>query len=83
MYIAVRRRIRPLTVIVALGVVWSILCIVLAALSEGNTVYQAVFAGIIVGGLFSGGTLALAWYFHNSEQRAALASSPPDNDVSA
>lgn len=69
MYLGIRRRWASPLVISALGVFFSFLAIFLMALSQGNNIYQALFAGLIVGGLFSGGTLAMAWYFQSSENR--------------
>src|SRR5690606_23597396 len=57
MYIAVRRRWASPLVIAAIGVVASIVVITLMSLSEGNHIYQALFVGLLVGGLFSAGTL--------------------------
>lgn len=75
-YIAIRRRWASPTLVAALGVLGSIVIMTLVALTEGNIIYQAVFVGLLVGGLFSIGTLAMAWYFASSETRQA--SIPPD-----
>ena len=60
------------------GVLGSIIVMTLTGLAQGNSIYQAAFAGLLVGGLFSGGTLAIASYFHSSEQRQQAY--PPTED---
>ena len=42
----------------------------LIGLAQGNSIYQAIFAGLLIGGLFSGGVLAMAAYFQGNEQRS-------------
>jgi hypothetical protein len=71
MYLAIRRRWAAPTLVAALGVFASILLITLMSLAQGNVIYQAIFVGLLVGGLFSAGTLAMAWYFTSHDQRAA------------
>ena len=71
MYIAIRRRFAATVVIAAIGVFASIIVMTLIGLVQGNTFYQAIFAGILVGGLFSAGTLAMAAYFQTNEQRSS------------
>lgn len=78
MYIAVRRRWASPLVIAAIGVVASIVVITLMSLSEGNHIYQALFVGLLVGGLFSAGTLAIASYFLSQEERHL--SPPPSSE---
>ncbi|MDZ4765576.1 MAG: hypothetical protein SGI73_13580 [Chloroflexota bacterium] len=70
MYVIVRRRLLPPLIIALIGVIASIVSIFFMAREQGNNVYQAAFAGIIVGGLLSAGTLGMAIYFLNSERRA-------------
>jgi hypothetical protein len=69
MYIAIRRRIGHPALVAGLGVLLSITVMTFNGLAQGNTIYQAIFAGLLVGGLFSGGTVIIAWYFTSSEQR--------------
>jgi Na+/H+-translocating membrane pyrophosphatase len=71
MYIAIRRRFASPIVIAGMGVVASVIVMTLIGLVQGNTFYQAIFAGILVGGLFSAGTLAMAAYFQSNEQRSS------------
>lgn len=78
MYIAVRRRWASPLVIAAVGVIASVVVITLMSLTEGNHIYQALFVGLLVGGLFSAGTLAIAWYFLSQEERRL--SSPPTEE---
>jgi Na+/H+-translocating membrane pyrophosphatase len=73
MYLVVRRRMLPPLPVAALGVVVSVVSITLMGLAQGNLIYQAIFAGIVVGGLLSAATLGIAIYFLRSEERAAAA----------
>lgn len=75
-YVAIRRRFGSPTLIAAFGVIGSVVVMTLTALAQGNTIYQAIFAGLLVGGLFSAGTLAMAWYFSSNEARQTA--QPPD-----
>jgi Na+/H+-translocating membrane pyrophosphatase len=69
MYIAIRRRLAAPVIIAAIGVFASIVVMTLIGLAQGNSVYQAIFVGLLIGGLFSGGTLAMAVYFQTNERR--------------
>lgn len=69
MYLGIRRRWLPPTPLAILGVVGSIITMTLMALAQGNNNVQAIFVGLLVGGLFSAGTLAMAWYFHSNTKR--------------
>ncbi len=73
MYIGIRRQWAAPGMIAGAGVVLSIILMVLVSLSQGNPVVQAVLVGILVGGLYSGATLAVAWYLHSNEMRARYA----------
>lgn len=73
MYIGIRRQWAAPGMIAGAGVLASIILMVMVSLSQGNPVVQAVLVGILVGGLFSGATLAVAWYFHSNEMRARYA----------
>lgn len=77
-YVVVRRRLLPSAVMGLISVVGGIISITLMALAQETNIYQAVFAGIVVGLPLSGGTLAMALYFLRSEQR--LAQAPPDDE---
>jgi uncharacterized membrane protein len=68
-YLAVRRRWASPGVIAVVGVLASIIDMVLISLAQGNSVFQAAVVGIVVGAIFSGATLAVAWYFHTNEVR--------------
>lgn len=68
-YLSIRRRLLPPLLTAALGMLLSIVIMTLMGLAQGNTVYQALFAGFLVGGLFCGGVLAMAWYFQTGELR--------------
>lgn len=78
MYVVVRRRLVPPILIGIIGVIASIIALTLMGLAQGNEIYQAIFAGIIVGGLLSGGTLAMALYFLSSERRLGSVESNQD-----
>jgi len=70
MYIAIRREWAAPGMVAGAGVILSIITMTLVSIMQGNSVIQAVIVGILVGGLFSGATLAIAWYFHSNERRA-------------
>ncbi len=69
MYVAIRRRWLSPTLIASVGVGASIVIMTLIGMAQGNHIYQALFAGFMVGGLFSVGTLAVASFFSSSERR--------------
>lgn len=68
-YISIRRRLLPPTVSAILGVFGSVVVVTLMSSAMGNFIVQAIFVGLLVGGLFSAGTLALAWYFQTNEKK--------------
>lgn len=68
-YLGIRRQWAPPAAIAAVCVVASFVLMMLISLAQGNSIYQAIFVGLFVGGLFSGGILAVAWYFQKNEQR--------------
>lgn len=77
-YVGIRRRWASVAAIAAVCVVASFILMMLISLTQGNSIYQAVFVGLAVGGLFSGGILGMAWYFQNGElKKAAPAAMPP------
>jgi hypothetical protein len=69
MYISIRRAWFPPGVTATVGVVVSMIVMVLISLAQHNLPIQAVVVGILLGGIFSGVTLAAAWYFHSQELR--------------
>lgn len=79
MYLAIRRGWAAPGLISGVGVLASIVAMVLYSLAQGNSILQAVVVGIVVGALFSGAVLAIAWYFHNNEIRSRYAAgqAPP------
>jgi len=79
-YMAIRRRWGPPALVSIFGVIAGIVTMTLMGLAQGNTLAQALFAGFLVGGLFSLGALAMAWYFKTSEARRARYS-PADADL--
>lgn len=70
MYIAIRRRWLPPLLSATAGVIASIAVMTLSALAQGNSIYQALFTGLLVGGLFSIGVVAMAYYFALNEERS-------------
>ncbi len=70
MYLSIRRGWFPPGVTATVGVVVSMIVMVLISLAQNNLPIQAVIVGILLGGIFSGITLAAAWYFHSQELRA-------------
>ncbi len=78
MYLGIRRSWAAPGVIAAAGVAASIILMTLTALAQNNLLIQAIIVGVLVGGLFSGATLAVAWYFHSSELRARYAADAAD-----
>jgi Zn-dependent protease with chaperone function len=69
MYLGIRRRWLSPALIAAIGVVINIVIMTVVGIAEGNTIYQAVFVGFLIGGLFSVAVLAIAWFFQRSEAR--------------
>ena len=79
MYIAIRRLWGSPVLVTAIGVLLSIVLMTLNGLVQGNSIFQAIFAGLLVGGLFSGGVVIMAWYFTNNQRRRNLYQ-PPDEE---
>ncbi len=72
-YLAIRRQwAGPVTISLS-SVLGSIITMILLSLAQGNSIIHAVLIGIAIGFVFSGATLAIAWYFHSSELRAQYA----------
>ena len=70
MYIAIRREWFAPGVTSGVGVVLSMVLMTALSLAQNNPFVWALLVGILLGGLFSGATLAVAWYFHKNELRA-------------
>jgi len=73
MYLSIRRGWFAPGATAAIGVVLSMIIMVMISLAQNNLPIQAVIVGVILGGIFSGVTLAAAWYFHSQELRARFA----------
>ena len=69
-YLAIRREWAAPMIVAAGSVIASILAMALTSLAQGNMIIHAIAVGIVVGSVFSGATLAIAWYFHSNELRA-------------
>lgn len=67
MYLAIRRRWTSPGVTAGIGVMLSIILWMLFSLAQNTVILHAVFNGVLFGGIFSGATLAMAWYFQSSE----------------
>jgi len=76
MYLLIRRQILSPLLVGALGVIASIVLMTLNSLAQNNTIYQAIFVGFSIGGLFSVGILAMALYFLRNETRRAPNDAP-------
>ncbi len=66
-YLSIRREWFSPLVTALVSVVASIVLMLLVSLAQDNSLIQAVVVGITVGGIFSGATLGIAWYFHSNE----------------
>jgi Na+/H+-translocating membrane pyrophosphatase len=78
-YLGIRRQWAPPAAIAAVCVVASFILMMLISLAQGNSIYQAIFVGLLVGGLFSSGILGMAWYFHRNELRKTEISAESDD----
>lgn len=76
MYISLRRQLAGAVVIAGGGVLGSIITMTLFMAARGAGVVQAIILGILVGALFAGATLAIAWYFHSNDVRASYHEEP-------
>jgi peptidoglycan biosynthesis protein MviN/MurJ (putative lipid II flippase) len=81
MYLSIRRQWLAPGLTAALGVIASIVLMTLTSLGQGNMPVQAVIVGILLGGLFSGATLAIAWYFQRAEVQKRYSSGVHDETV--
>jgi hypothetical protein len=72
-YLAIRREWLAPGVTAVISVIVSMILTVLVSLGQGNSIIQAVVVGILVGGMFSGAVLGIAWYFHSNEMRQRAA----------
>jgi ABC-type uncharacterized transport system permease subunit len=80
-YLSIRRQWFSPGLTAGVGVVLSMILMTLFSLAQNNVPIQAIIVGILLGGLFSGATLAAAWYFHSNEMRARYANVPQQDDV--
>lgn len=69
-YLSIRRAWFPPGITATVSIVLSMILMVLISLAQQNMPLQAVVVGVLLGGVFSGATLAAAWYFHGQEHRA-------------
>jgi ABC-type uncharacterized transport system permease subunit len=69
-YLSIRRNWFKPAVTAAAGVFVSIILMTLVSLVQTNYPLQSIISGLLVGGLFSGVTIAAAWHFQAQELRA-------------
>lgn len=83
MYVSIRRQYASPGLIAGLGMVGSIFTMTLFLLSRDANVLQSIVMGILIGILFAGATLAIAWYFQSNELRAQYTrqNSSPDTQA--
>jgi CDP-diglyceride synthetase len=81
MYLSIRRQWLAPGLTAAAGVIASIVLMTLTSLGQGNMPVQAVIVGILLGGLFSGATLAIAWYFQRAEVQKRYSSGVPTEEA--
>ena len=68
-YLSIRRRWAPPGLVAGVGTIGSIISMFLISLAQQNNILQAVVVSILVGALFSGVTLAVAWYFQSQDSQ--------------
>ena len=68
-YLAIRREWFSPGWVAGVSAVASIVLMILTAFGQGNSAIQAIIVGVVVGGVFSGATVGIAWYFHTHEMR--------------
>lgn len=67
MYLSIRREWFSPVVTAGGGVLISVILSSLMSIAARNSLAQAFTVGLLLGGLISGLTLAIAWYFHKNE----------------
>lgn len=91
MYLGIRRQWFSPSGLTAVGVATSFAALLLFALAQGNSIYQAIFTGLFAGIGISAITLAMALFFQRSserqrelheEQRAVSPPMAPDMETS-
>jgi multisubunit Na+/H+ antiporter MnhE subunit len=80
MYLGIRRSWAAPGFIAGAGVLGSIISMMLFSFAQGNNLLHSVVVSLLVGGLFSGITLAAAWYFHVREAQAHHAQTEPPQE---
>ncbi len=72
-YVTIRREIAPPGMTAGACVIGSIITMALFMFSLGAELFHGIIVGIIIGGLFAGAVLSIAWYFYSNERRAGHA----------
>lgn len=73
MYVSIRRQFAAPGLIAGVGVIGSIITMTLFLLARDASALQGIVMGILIGVLFAGMTLAIAWYFQSNELRTQYA----------
>jgi hypothetical protein len=69
-YLAVRRQWTSPALVAAVSVIGSMITMTLFIVSDSGSLLRGIVIGPLVGIVFTGATLAIAWYFHSNELRA-------------
>lgn len=69
-YLSIRREWFKPGITAGVSIVLCMILMTMVSFAQGNLAIQAIIVGILVGGLFSSATLAVAWYFHRNELHA-------------
>lgn len=80
-YVAMRRKFMRTGYVVAYMLIGSIAAMFLVSLTSGNSIFQAAFIGICIGGVFSGITASIAWYFQRAEARKHASTQPENTSI--
>ncbi|MFW5692173.1 MAG: hypothetical protein ACOCX3_02355 [Chloroflexota bacterium] len=70
-YIAIRRELASPGLIAAGGMLASIVTMMLYLFSRNAAPVQGIIFGVVIGVIFAGATIGIAWYFHHQERVAA------------
>ena len=69
-YVTIRREAAPPGMTAGACVIGSIITMTLFMFSLGAGLFHGLIVGILIGGLFAGAVLSIAWYFYSNERRA-------------
>ncbi len=80
-YIAIRRKFMRVGYIIAYMLAGSIATMFLVSLTSGNSIIQAAFVGILIGGVFGIIVASIAWYFQRAEEQKHVAAQPENTSI--